>query len=241
MRTDTLPRHREWDKKYKYVDSHGVCYGSEFVYDSRLHRTWGSLRYALESNNGTLRNHHTFLTASTIDGSAILGDDELPHTICIRRHPMPPGFRQFQPASVLPRFIVAEAEAKTCETILEESSRAFLTDDANFEEHNRVYAETLERLKSLKDAMRSMRDKQGLHASELQWKTSICDNGDVITQKKLFVPPESYTCTLCFKKGVHFREDCDKTESEELKLVWGAQKKFTDLRAKTDPGCLSRK
>jgi hypothetical protein len=138
--------------------------------------------------------------------------------------------------------MMAEAEARTCETILEEASRSFLLDDSKFDEHNRVYAETFERLKSLKDAMRSMREKQGIHASELACTVLETESRGVLVTRRVFVPPQSYTCSLCFKTGTHFRDDCDKKEDEDQPtLLWGANKKFTDLRAKTDPGCLSRK
>jgi hypothetical protein len=90
--------------------------------------------------------------------------------------------------------------------------------------------------------MRTMREKQGVHASELVCIVTQTETHDVVVTKNVFVPPESYTCSTCFKKGVHFRDDCDKTDVEEApSLLWGANKKFTDLRAKTDPGCLSRK
>lgn len=216
----------ETTNTYRYVDNQLISYGPVYRIRKDEAGTWAVLRYLLESNRGTCANHATYVTGHTLDRRLLQASDPIPDLVLVRRHAMPRGVRQYVPPDVNRRYIIAEAELATCKIIMEEASHNFLTDSDNYEHHNQVYAETLERSRKLHDAMQDIRRKCGSHASELVQHVSVTSpHPGVWVTQTVAVPPSSYVCSVCQLAGKHFRDLCDTDlTTRSTELVWGAAK-----------------
>lgn len=216
----------ETTKTYRYVNNQLISYGPVYRYDKGSADSWAVLRYLLETNHGTCFNNYTYVTGYTIDGKPLRGNDSLPDLVLVRRHPMPKGYRQHLPAELNRRYLLAEAELKTCKQIMDEASRSFLVDTDNYEYHNTVYKETLARSKKLTDTLDDIRDKAGLHASELHQEVKEYSTHTGVTfTRLLWRPPHSYVCPVCQTRGLHFKDACDTDLTQRsTELVFGAAK-----------------